>query len=89
MFEKEKRLPAGCVADSRVYDIESECQIASSSTVSSAAFAVAGVSSEVAASSFFMIENMNRAESRHRAMSIAQIVQTGILPQRIMGMDTR
>lgn len=66
------------------------CQIASVSTFSSSSVLAAGAdSSDVAASSFFMIENMKAAEMRQMTMSIPQIAATDIFPQRSMGMDTR
>lgn len=63
-------------------------QIASSSTVSRASAAGAGVSC-VAASSFFIIEKMKAADTRQMAMRITHSVHTGILPQRSIGMETR
>ena len=45
--------------------------------------------SEVAASSFFMIEKMKMADRAQRAMSMPQMAATEILPHSSMGMDTR
>jgi hypothetical protein len=49
----------------------------------------ADYASPVAASSFFMIEKMKAAERRQIAMRMPQIANTGILPQSIIGIETR
>lgn len=43
----------------------------------------------VAASSFFIIENMKRPDTRQSAMSTVHTPQRGSLPQRRPGIDTR
>ena len=64
-------------------------QIASSSTVSSRSASAGAGESEVAASSFFMIEKMKAAETRQMTTRIPQSIAVEILPQRSIGIDTR
>lgn len=69
---------------------EGDDQMASSSTFSIAlAGSTVGVSSLVAASSFFIIEKMNAADSRQMAMRMPQMTGTDTLPHMSMGIETR